>query len=49
MAKLIQSPHPEDADGIMEHPAVFEAQDAGMANDGASTSNKVPDWALHIF
>jgi len=49
VAKLIQSPHPEDADGIMEHPAVFEAQDAGMANDGASTSNKVPDWALHIF
>lgn len=49
VTRLIQSPHPEDSEGIMEHAAVFEAQDAGYANDGGGTSNKVPDWALHIF
>ena len=49
VARLIQSPHHEDADGIAEHPAVFEAQDAGTAADGGGTVNKVPDWALHIF
>ena len=49
VARLIQSPHPESAEGMVEHPAVFEAQDAGVADDGVPTSIKVPNWALHMF
>lgn len=49
VARLVESPHPEEGDGLAEHPAVFEAQDAGFANDGGGTAVKVPDFAIHIF
>jgi hypothetical protein len=49
VARWIESPHPKEGEGMVEHGNVLEAQDAGVANDGGGTSNKVPDWALHIF
>jgi hypothetical protein len=48
VARLIELPNDEDADGLVVLPNVLEAQDAGTSTDGDSTVIKVPDWALHI-
>ena len=44
----VQASNPENADGLVAAPAVFEAYDAGVADDGDSLE-KVPDFAYHIF
>lgn len=46
VGRLIESPNPEDGDGMVEAPSVVEAQDAGTSADPDSTVVKVPDFSI---
>jgi hypothetical protein len=45
-AKHIELPTPGNADGLVQVPCVYQAQDAGSTTDGASAIVKVPDWCI---
>jgi len=44
--RLIESPNPEDGDGMVEVPNVVEAQDAGNTTDPDATIVKIPDFSI---
>ena len=48
VGKQIESPHPTEADSKVGLPIVWDAQDAGTGVDGASASQKIPDFAFHL-
>lgn len=49
VARLRESPQPVDEGGLMMVPYVMQAQDAGMAEDGAAGLIKVPDFSMSVF
>ncbi len=47
-ARLIESPHPTDLEGVVGAPNVVEAQDAGRVVNRGFAMVKNPDFAFHI-
>jgi hypothetical protein len=48
VARLMESPHPQDIEGMVGVANNYEAQDAGTATDPTDGVVKVPDFAIHL-
>lgn len=48
LARVVSEPKPEDQGGIIDHPTVVAAQDAGTTTDGGDTQYIVDDFSFGI-